>query len=411
MICASSQHAPSCTQFKKDERSERGNKFPSQPFQETIIKSVRPSRAALGKNKELRLLDFVGYAGNDREVRRLAHATEVAERNMELVDPTEKRNFDPRHARNLYRYLFPNKDEAEDWNSAIAPRLHEMMKLASSPSLQRKYGDSRFHAIVSTNKGQVVGYTQFSTMPLEGGKVVVFWQYGGVADKRFMRQQYHRNANFREEGLATAFYVFRHGIADHDAKSMGYKGGVVGTICEAEFVGMGDNASDIKFTKTRLHIHRQMGARAMMLEMEDGSLVTAHIQPRLSLASNPILLHMLFRPLHFEQKDMYQTSEMDKGLARSLVMSYMDNFDREGFGTDDVQEARLILQGRFAKARRVLLVPPETLPNMIELARMDPLLKRQVENDYGSLERQEAKIKKALAELAEGNGATKRLGS
>jgi hypothetical protein len=390
----------------------RGGSFGVETIRQVVAAAdremaVRTKRATTA-NRELTLLDYSGYAGNENELARLRHAAEVADKFFEMRSPTGKKDFKPNDARDLYRYLFPNKDEAEPWYAAIVTRLKEMLRLDSSKELQKKYGDSRFHAITAVSKGNVVGYTQFSTMPLEGGNVVVFWQYGGVADKNFMKKRYGRQENFREEGIGSAYYVFRHGIAAQDAEKMGYKNGVAGTILEAEFIGQADNESDMRFTKTRLHIHRQMGAKAIMLEMEDGSLVTAHMQPRLSLTSNPILLHMCFRPLRFNEEEGRKTTVMDKDLARSLVMSYIDNFDREGFDKKDVQEAREILQDRFAKAKRILLVPPENLPNICELARMDPLLKKQVENDYGSVEAQEARIKKALAETAP---AARRLGS
>lgn len=383
---------PSQQRLQPGSETQAGKRFTGTALCETIIK--QPA----GKNRKLGLLDFVTNAGNDGEVRRVAKATAVADTFMEMKSPGGSKDFRANDARDLYRYLFPNKDEAEGWYSAIVPRLKEMLHLDTSAGLQKKYGDSRFHAITAVSRGDVVGYTQFSTMPLEGGKVVVFWQYGGVADRAFMQKQYGRRENFRETGMGSAFYVFRHGIAAEDAEQMGYKNGVAGTILEAEFIGQADNESDIRFTKTRLHIHRQMGAKAIMLEMEDGSLVTAHMQPRLSPTSNPILLHMCFRPLRFSEEEGRKTTIMDKDLARSLVMSYIDNFDREGFGKKDVQEARQILQDRFAKATRALLMSPENLPNICELAKMDPLLMRQVENDYDSLGTQEARIKKALAE-------------
>ena len=367
-----------------------------------------PTKKATTANRELTLLDYSGYAGNQSELERLRHAVGVADKFFEMRSPSGKKDFKPNDARDLYRYLFPNRDEAEGWYSAIVPRLKEMMHVDGSAALQKKYGDSRFHAITAVSKDDVVGYTQFSTMPLEGGKVVVFWQYGGVADKAFMQKQYGRQENFREEGVGSAYYVFRHGIAAQDAEKMGYNNGVAGTILEAEFIGQADNESDMRFTKTRLHIHRQMGAKAIMLEMDDGSLLTAHMQPRLSPTSNPIMLHMCFRPLKYDEAEGKKTTVMDKGLARSLVMSYIDNFDREGFDKKDVQEARQILQERFARAKRVLLVPPENLPNICELARMDPLLKKQVETDYGSLKTQEERIRKALTERPEPG---RRLGS
>ncbi len=366
------------------------------------VREERRTGKITPKNQTLELGTFAPFAGNEGELERLTHATEVADRFWEMKSPTGKKEFDPKDARDLYRYLFPNRDEAEGWYSAIAPRLKEMARLDRDPELQEKYGDSRFHAITATSKGKnsgsdVVGYTQFSTMPLDDGSVVVFWQYGGVADKQFMKNQYDRNETFRQEGIGSAFYAFRHGIADADAKKMGYSQGVAGTILEAEFIGQADNEDDMRFTKTRLHIHRQMGAKAMILEMEDGTWVTAHMQPRLSPTSNPILLHMCFRPLKYDESEGKKTTQMDKAQAKALVMSYIDNFNREGFDPKDVEDARKILLDRFARANKVLLVPPENLPNLVEMARMDPLLKKQVENDYGSLDEHEKRIKAALA--------------
>jgi len=47
-------------------------------------------------------------------------------------------------------------------------------------------------------------------------------------------------------------------------------------------------------------------------------------------------------------------------------------------------------------AKRVLLVPPERLPTMIEIAGNDPLLKEQVIRDFGSMEGQRRRIEGAL---------------
>jgi hypothetical protein len=368
----------------------------------------KPKKKAIPKNEKLELGAFAGMAGNANELERLTHATEVADAFFEMKSTGSMKDFIPNKARDLYRYLFPNRDEAEPWYAAIVTRIKKMARRDKDPEIAKEFGDSRFHAIVATSRKDVVGYTQFSTMPLEDKSVVVFWQYGGVADHEFMRTQYKRDETFRQEGIGSAFYAFRHGIAANDAKEMGYQNSVRGTILEAEFIGQAENPEDIRFTKTRLHIHRQMGAKAIMLEMEDGSLVTAHMQPRLSPTSNPILLHMCFRPLKYDESEGKKTTEMDKAQARALIMSYIDNFDREGFNPKDVQEARGILQQRFAKAKRVLLVPPENLPNLIELARMDPLLRKQVENDYGPLEAHEQKINAALAA---GNGPVRVRGS
>lgn len=362
-------------------------------------------------NRRLTLAEFAEYAGNEKDLERVKRAFSAADSIHEMKSPTSRIDFNPRDARALYEYLFPNKDEAESWTGEISPRIRDMGKIAFEVDLQKKYGDSRFHAIVVVNQGRVIGYTQWSSMPLDNGQMVVFWQYGGVADGKFMRKQYRGKESYREEGIASAFYALRHGITAEDARQLGYKG-VVGTILEVEMKGQGESRGDIEFTVTRQQIHNKMGARAIMLEMPDGRLLTAHLQPSLGEGKDMYFLHIFFRPLHYTQDEIRTVSEMDKGTARALVASFIDNFDREGFKASDVDAARQIVMQRFAEARRVLLVPPEKLPTIIEMARMDPLLRAQVEKEYGmSLEQHERRITRVFAAMVPGKEPEKRLGS
>lgn len=348
-------------------------------------------------NPELRLEDLKAL--------RLGHEQDQVEKAFrqvdgfsELTNPETAEKFKPEDAQALYEYLFPNPDEAESWDDDILPRLQEMRELPNSPGLQEKYGKSRFHAVVGQKEGATVAYTQFSTMPLENGQVVAFWQYGGVPDKKFMQERYSRDESYRQRDIGRALYALRHKIAADDAKEMGFEKGVAGTILEAEMIGQGDNPDDIRYTKKRLDIHRKLGAKAIMLRMEDGSLETAHLQPRLSADSNPIQLTMMYRPLHYDKSKLGQEEPMDKSLAQALIMSYVDNFDREGFDPKDVAEARQILLEKFNRAKEAVLLPPEKLPTITELAKHDSLLRAQVERDYGSIEEQEALIKEALSQ-------------
>jgi hypothetical protein len=365
--------------------------------------------ARRGKDADLAISDFLEFAGNEKELGHLHEAFATADRFLEMKGWTGKTL---QAGLRLYRYLFPNKDERES-GRIIRDRIREMEKLAGGDAgVAGKYGDSRFHAMTATSRDSVLAYTQWSVMPVEkdGRKAVaVFWQYGGVADRKFMNDVYARDENPRERGINSAFFVLRHGIAAKDARAMGREGGVVGTILEAEFKGQADNDDDIRFTAKRLHIHRQTGAKAIIIETGDGRLLTAHYQPSLGPGQNPIMLHMLFRPLKFTEGQTKATTEMDKELAKSLVMSYIDNFHREGFDHGEVESARAILLERFAEARRVLLVPPEELPDIVEMARMDPHLRKQVEREYGSLDEHGERIRRALA-APERPGA-RRLGS
>ncbi|HSB47272.1 MAG TPA: hypothetical protein VLD37_04600 [Candidatus Bilamarchaeum sp.] len=348
------------------------------------------------QNEELELINFVDFAGNESELQKLMTASRVAERFIEMKDPGDFSVFRPADAKALYEYLFPNENEREDWNSAIVPRIRGLSELESKG---RRYEESvgQFHALVGVSDANVVGYTQFSTLPLGKDKVVAYWQYGGVADRRFMHSKYRRNENFREEGVGSAFYVFRHGICEQDARKLGRTGGVTGTILEAEFIGQGENPDDIRFTATRLHIHRQSGAKAIIFEMEDGTWLSAHRQPKLSEETEGIMLNLLYRPLKYDESELKKTTEMNRELAGDLLNSFFDNFLREGFDKADTEYSRELILSRLKNCRRVLLVPPEEMPNIVEFARNDPVLKEQIARDYGSLEEQEQKIKSALS--------------
>jgi hypothetical protein len=295
----------------------------------------------------------------------------------------------------LYTYLFPNEDEREPWGK-ITDRLAEMSALGASPALQAKHGDGRFHVVLAENAGDIVGYSQFSTLPVGDNEVVVYWQYGGIADRGFMASRYGRDEDFRVQGIGSAYYPIRHAVAAEVARETG-RSGVMGTIIESEFIGQAAEDDAIKFTRQRLFIHNRSGMMAMMLDMGEGNLVTAHIQPRLSADTEPIMLHALFRPLSIEGLELGKIREINPELAYSLMMAFIDNFDREGFNRADVAEGRATVNSRFSAAKRVLLMPPDELPDIVDLAGNDPLLKAQVERDYGSVEAQRERIRNALA--------------
>jgi hypothetical protein len=400
-------------QLKSTRKREKGERSARRSVEKAILEEelahtsfVRKSRKP--ENTELELLDFIDHSGNEGELHKLLTATRVADKFILMKDPGERKNFRSGDAKALYEYLFPNENEREDWNAAILPRIRMLAGLEAEGKLLDE-GVGQFHAIVGVSKKDVIGYTQFSTLPLGDNQVVVYWQYGGVADRNFMQSRYKRSENFREEGVGSAFYVFRHGIGEQDARGLGRTGGVVGTILEAEFIGQGENADDIRFTATRLHIHRQAGAKAIIFEMEDGTWLSAHRQPKLSDDTEGIMLNLLFRPLKFDESETRKTTEMDRKLAESLLNSFFDNFLREGFDKNDTEYSRNLILSRLKDAKRILLVPPEEMPDMAGFARNDPVLRAQIERDYGSLEDHEKRIKEALSKP--GDAGSRRLGS
>ncbi|GEM_PF-2385621 len=275
----------------------------------------------------------------------------------------------------LYRKAFPNPDERED-DDCIFDRLEN----------KEKGYNHLFHAIsILDERGRVVGYSQFTIMPVSEHAVVVYAQYSCIRPR------------VRGKGLYKAIWDIRHAIAKESGKE------VVGTMFETEFVGQANDEKGIQFTKQRHEVFRKIGAKAVMIECEDGSLLNPIIQPRLSADTNPVMLHM-FLKLFPGEASKGEGIEMDKELAKSIALSYIDNFDREGFDKQDVDEARQEVLRRFGRANRVLLIDPQDLPTIVELAKNDPVLRAQIERDYGLFDAHAELVKKALKAL-EGKGA------
>ncbi|PJC36834.1 hypothetical protein CO046_03740 [Candidatus Peregrinibacteria bacterium CG_4_9_14_0_2_um_filter_53_11] len=326
------------------------------------------------------------------------------------IDIENEREVDAAMA--LYESLFPNEDEREP-REVIEGRLRDMAKIDTDPELQEKYGQSRFHALVAhDHKGRVVAYSQFSTMPLpEHGENLSFYQYSGIASEEFMREHYGVEGGLRGGGHYYAIDAAKRLLASQDAKKAGFENGNAGAIFESEFIGQAeaDDEEGLRFTQKRLEIHNRMGAKAIMLQMEDGSLVSPHMQPRLSAESNPILLLMLFRPPTYDKSAIGTTEEMDLGRAKAFVQAYFNNFRQEGFEESDIAEAEAIVMAKFARAKRAVLVAPNQLPDITELAKDDPDLMAQVKKDYIDPEAHAAAIKAAFApETSGGEGSNDR---
>jgi len=328
--------------------------------------------------------DFVQYA-TEKEIKTLFKTENLCTfAEIKIATNADKKGEAFKQGMQLYETLFPNKDERESTKD-ITDRL--------------KKDDGTYHVLIAVDKGEknVIGYNAFSTVPLADKKVMVYWQYGGVADNKYMQKRARPDDNFRRQGIGTDFYVIRHGLAAQDAQKMGHKNGVVGTILEAEFPGQGETASDIAYTASRLDIHNKNGAKIMLAKMADGSLMSLHMQPKLDEDSNPLMLLMLFRPLNYTDQEAKTTTTMDKKTARSIIMSWIGNFDKEEFDPKDVDYARQILKTRLDKAVEILLVPPSEVPTMTEMAKSDPVLREQIIRDYGSFEAHEKLVNETFA--------------
>lgn len=367
-----------------------------QPLPKPQKKAARLPLAE-GINPRLDLAGCIPYAGNQRERDRAEAAVKAEVAFYDMVEPKANGAFSPKAAYRLYRYAFGKGDEAVSWHS-IKKDLERM---------KNGHVDRTFHVVVGCSRGDVVAYDQFNVLPLPEERSVVFLEYCAVADRVFMEKMYGRNENFRRTGIASALYVLRHGIAAQDSPGLGHANGVAGTMLEAEFIGQAKTLDEIRFTLSRLKAHARMGARAVMLDMGEGRLLSPHIQPALRPKTRPVVLHLLFRPLRFEQARGSETEMMDAGFAHALVRAYFAALPKPAFNRQEAEGGWAEVDGLFGRAKGVLLIPPERLPDMAALARMDPRLRRQVERDFGPLDAHEARIKAAFDRAPDAAGAKK----
>jgi hypothetical protein len=342
------------------------------------------------RNRELDPKEFRRFCGTDRE-RRLIEAP-IADRFVELRCPRGRRDFEPKDYWQLYRHCYPNPNEQSPLSEMIGSLL-EMNRIDGSAKLQGKYGKLRYHDILALRGREVIGFTSFATMPLIEYSSIVYNIYTGVADPKFLRNRY--GSDPAPIGISDMFYPLRHGMAEEDAKKLGYKGFVRGTILESNFIGQANDERGIRYTKGLLEFHQYQGALTLMIDAGSGCWITPCVQPSLSEDSKPILLHLLYRKQEVHAGELSHISEIDIDLVRGLMRSYALNFDYQS-SEEEIRFMRDFVDSRLRAAKRLILVPPEHLPDIVELARMDPVLKAQVERDHGPLEKHAERIKSAL---------------
>jgi hypothetical protein len=251
--------------------------------------------------------------------------------------------------------------------------------------------------------GHVIAYHQFSTIPLEGDDGAVgFMQYTGNSDDAFMRKEHGEAFGHRGHGIYTMNIAMMQQVGDENAREhLSRPGGFKGYFLESEYKGQGESPEDIRYTETRLKVHGQTGAKAIMLKMPDGRLISPHYQPSLGEGAEAIKLLLLYRGAQYDAGKLNDVEDIDKKEAERLLMAFIGNFDTEGFDAADVDEGRQLMKKWFAEAESAVLVPPSQLPDVVEMAKQDPLLKELTERDYGDLDEQAAKIAEALTNKPE----------
>jgi hypothetical protein len=280
--------------------------------------------------------------------------------------------FKPNQAFKLYEYAFPNPDEREPTQD-IKDRLKTYDKGANAD------GSGFFSLAIADKDRHVIGYTQGSTVPSDRG-LFFYWQYGCVADQEFMKKSYGVDSNPREHGILNTIHGANAATLVATAKES--KQPALGMIWESEPRGLGEDAESIQFTGKRLQIHNQAGGRVMMGMTAEGELVNLHLQPRLTADSEPIALHMMFRPLKYAEGDEMKRGEMPKADGESMLLAWVDNFRREGFAEKDVAEAEAEIRSRLARTEKIVLLPANEVPDAVTLAKTDELLKKQLLDMY-----------------------------
>ncbi|MCA9550718.1 MAG: hypothetical protein KC933_11835 [Myxococcales bacterium] len=336
--------------------------------------------AAIDRAAGVHLLKVLGdqtlaaNAANPKHLAKMAEAAEI----IGTIDRmpgnlNSVATFRPKQAFALYEHCFPNPDERE-------PVADIRARLKEYPNGAHEDGGG-FHALAITDKkGSVIGYTQGSTVPSEAG-LFYYWQYGCVADGDYMKSAYAKDANPREHGVMSTI----HGVnaATLNATADQVQKPALGIVWESEPRGLGDDPSSIQFTDTRLQIHNRAGGRIMMGVAADGELINLHLQPRLTADSEPIALHMMYRPLQYEEGEERQRGEMKKADAESMMLAWLNNFRVEGFAEKDVKEAEGEVQARLARCEKIVLLPADQVPDVVTLAATDKILEQQVLDMYG----------------------------
>jgi hypothetical protein len=312
-------------------------------------------------------------AANQKHLAKMEESTQV----VSVVERLPGRlgsvtSFKPKEAFQLYEHCFPNPDEREPIED-IKARLKTYDKGPDADG-------GCFHAQGFADRdGHVVAYAQGSTVPSAEG-LFYYWQYGCVADRDYMKETYGKDVNPREHGVLNTIHAVNAATLQATCDKVGQP--AIGLMWESEPRGLGEDRESIRFTDKRLSIHNRAGGRVMMGKTADGELVNLHLQPRLTKDSAPIALHVMFRPLSYEEGDEAKAGMMKKSDAESMMMGWIENFRREGFDPIDVKEAEDEIKKRFARCAEIVLLPASEVPDAVTLAKTDPILEEQLLKMY-----------------------------
>jgi len=211
-----------------------------------------------------------------------------------------------------------------------------------------------------------------------------------VADDDFLSRAYPGTAH-QEGARGKGVSKLIHMVNEATLRAASDRTGLapLGEIWECEQKGFGCDREEIRFSADRLTIHNRSGGRVIMGQTAATTttspssprlFVNLHLQPRLSKDSAPIALHLMFRSLRQDEEDPTRSvGTMSRELAEDIILNgFLDNFIKEGFDEDDVEEARKELRARFSRLQSVVLLPACEVPDAVQIAATDELFRRQL---------------------------------
>lgn len=340
------------------------------------------NEVVLGKNLWQELGGRPPLAANARHAQKIAESSQV----IGLVERLPGRirsltSLSPKEGFRLYEHSFPHPDEQEPVEDIVA-------RLAQFGQGPLEDG-SHFHAHCVTNKeGVVIAYSQGSTVPCDEG-LFFFWQYGCVADAAYMKSEYGIDQNPREHGVLNTLHGINAATLAVAAERLEQP--ALDIVWESEPRGLGDTKEAIQFTDKRLSIHNRAGGRVMMGMTADGELVNLHLQPRLKADSEPIALHFMHRPLTYAEGEENTVGALPMKAGASMMSAWLRNFEVEGTNPADVHAAAVEMEKRLARCVKIVLLPADQVPDVVTLAKTDPILEKQVHEAYGTRTLDEAR--------------------
>jgi hypothetical protein len=245
---------------------------------------------------------------------------------IELVDSNDFREkYDA-----LYTKAFPKQAERER-SDLISKRL-----AAESAGERDGLAPYRIVGILDA-RGEAIGASQFSVLPLKGGKFAV----------PYLQYIYVRSENRRQD-MSEVLHTMTLAVAVADARGMANRS-VPFTLFETEPPGHGDDEESRAFSVTRAQVHTKGGAVAVVLK-RDGNEISPHVQPGLEVGDPPLSLVWAVR-----QSPVPGESWRIEDFGRDLMAAYYQSLRDEGFPEENISLAESMVETRCSGSAWALM--------------------------------------------------------